>query len=359
MINVLIVDDSATESVYLKHIVNSEPDLNVVGVAADGVEAVRSVTKWRPDVVLMDIHMPRMDGYRATCEILKTHPVPVIIMSARTCREQATKTFQSMQVGAVAAVEKPVGPGHIDSARAVEKFVQTVRLMSEIKVVKRAVLSRRTTNSGKCKMTGLDSAHAQVELIAMAASTGGPPVIRHILSCLEKGVSLPILIVQHISRGFLEGFSKWLETETAFPVKVAIDGERIQKGQIYLAPDDRHMGVTSKRTIALSKAPHENRVRPSASYLFRSVGEAYGPKAVGVLLTGMGKDGAMELKEMQAKGAVTIAQSKETSLVHGMPGEAIRLGGADYILPPVEIGLLLKTLNKKKQKKTFEPKFRV
>jgi two-component system chemotaxis response regulator CheB len=359
MINVLIVDDSATELAYLKHIINSEPDLNVVGVATDGVEAVRGVNRWRPNVVLMDIHMPRMDGYQATCEILKIYPVPVIIMSARTGREQATKTFRSMQVGAVAALEKPVGPDHIDSAQAIEKFVQTVRLMSEIKVVKRPVRSRRISNSGKSKTPGLHSALAKVELVVMAASTGGPPVICHILSRLRNCVSPPILIVQHIARGFLEGFSKWLEREAGLPVKAAMDGERIRKGQIYLAPDDYHMGVTSKRTIALSKAPPENRLRPSASYLFRSVGEAYGPRAVGVLLTGMGKDGAMELKEMQAKGAITIAQSKETSLVHGMPGEAIRLGGAEYILSPAEISLLLEALNKENQIKAIETQFRV
>ena len=174
---------------------------------------------------------------------------------------------------------------------------------------------------------------AEIKLIAIGTSTGGPPLLETILSGLPKDFPAPILIVQHIAPGFLGGLVEWLSQTSALSIHVAANGVVPLPGHVYLAPDDFQMGISTIGRIQLTKEEAENGLRPAVSYLFRSLAEAYGPRAVGVLLTGMGKDGALELKHMRDKGAVTIAQDRDSSLVYGMPGEAVALGGAKYVLP--------------------------
>jgi len=344
---VLVVDDSLTAREYLKHIINGDENLRVVAMAGDGLEAVSLVRQKHPDVVTMDIHMPRMDGYEATRKIMEIHPVPVVIVSSTRNPGSVEKTFRAMQAGAVASIEKPKGPGHPDAARMTAELIRTVKLMSEVKVVRRfaryapAETVRRTPHRPDALPRS-----GQVDLVAVGASTGGPPVIRTILSGLPCDFPVPILIVQHIASGFLQGMVEWLGREIPLPVLVPADGERVTGGRVYFAPDGCHMGVTARGEIVLSDAAAENGLRPAVSYLFRSVARAYGARAVGVLLTGMGKDGALELGEMKKKGAVTIAQDRESSVVYGMPAEAVNLGAADYSLAPEEIARFLTTIQK-------------
>ena len=342
---VLIVDDSHTTREYLKHIINKDKNLRVVDMAADGEEAVKIVSMRPPDVVVMDVYMLKMDGYKATEKIMHSNPVPIVIVSANLNVEDVKKTFRAMEAGAVAVLEKPKGPGHPDSERQAAKLVNTVKSMSEVMVVKR-IAKYQAPGSAAEPPAKARPRHlpARTEIIAIGSSTGGPPVIQSILSNLREGFPVPILIVQHIAANFLEGMAGWLDRETPLAIKIPENGEFVKGEQVYFAPDGYHMGITDKGEIVLSIGSPENSVRPAISYLFRSVANAYGSRAVGVLLTGMGKDGAPELKLMKEKGAVTIAQDKESAVVNGMPGEAVKLGAVDYVLPPEEIAALLNSL---------------
>ncbi len=334
-IKVLIVDDSATSREYLKYIISRDEELEVAGAARNGIEAVELVQIKRPDVITMDIQMPRMDGYEATRKIMELCPVPIVIISSQVIPEQVQNTFRAIKAGAVAVLEKPKGPNHSESGRMAEKIIQTVKLMSEVKVIKRFPVYRESEACTRPVRRG------SIRMIVIGASTGGPPVIQTILSNLVKTIPVPILIVQHIAPGFLHGMVEWMGKETGFPIKVGAHGDRTIAGHVYFAPDGFHMGITGEGGIFLAQTSPENGLRPSVSYLFRSTAKSYGRRAVGILLTGMGRDGARELKEMKEQGSLTIAQDKESSIVHGMPGEAIKIDAADHIFSPEKIAEFL------------------
>ena len=347
MINVLIVDDSAVVRQHLKDVLESDKDIRVMGTAKDGEEAVRFVQEKKPDVITMDINMPNMNGFEATRKIMETNPVPIVIVTASYDRSDVEKSFHSMEAGALAIIEKPFGEGHPHSKETQNDLVQTVKLMSEVKVVRRWKRERERQSEAidkKVSDKGLKKRDKKIKIVAIGASTGGPPIIQTILSGLKKGYSVPILVVQHISKGFLEGLVEWLRQSTGLPVHIAKHGEELLPGHIYFARDDYHLGVDKDGRLRLSREEIENGLRPSVSYLFRSIINSFDGEAVGILLTGMGKDGAMEMKMMKDNGAVTIAQDRESSVVYGMPGEAVRLDGATYVLSPEEIAQTLESL---------------
>jgi two-component system chemotaxis response regulator CheB len=344
-INVLVADDSQVARMLLVHLLESDPQIGVIGAVSDGQAALDFVAENKPDVVLMDIHMPRMDGFEATRRIMETQPVPIVICTATTNPKEVATTFRLMEAGAVACIEKPVSRKHADFEAMVTNLLQMVKLMSEVKVVRRWPRSRSTfpqeVGAGPVE---LQRARAEVKFIGIGASTGGPPLLQTILAGLPKDFSVPILIVQHIAHGFLPGLAEWLNQTTGFKIQIASYGALPLPGHVYLAPDDFHMGIGASGRIVLTREEPENGLRPAVSYLFRSLAEVCGPNALGVLLSGMGKDGAAELKLMKDKGAVTIAQDQESSVVHGMPGEAIALGGATHVLPADKIPDALFTL---------------
>ena len=347
MINVLIVDDSAVVRQHLKDVLESDKDIRVMGTAKDGEEAVRFVQEKKPDVITMDINMPNMNGFEATRKIMETNPVPIVIVTASYDRSDVEKSFHSMEAGALAIIEKPFGEGHPHSKETQNDLVQTVKLMSEVKVVRRWKRERERQSEAidkKVSDKGLKKRDKKIKIVAIGASTGGPPIIQTILSGLKKGYPAPILVVQHISKGFLEGLVEWLRQSTGLPVHIAKHGEELLPGHIYFARDDYHLGVDKDGRLRLSREEIENGLRPSVSYLFRSIMNSFDGEAVGILLTGMGKDGAMEMKMMKDNGAVTIAQDRESSVVYGMPGEAVRLDGATYVLSPEEIAPTLEAL---------------
>jgi len=207
-------------------------------------------------------------------------------------------------------------------------------------------LEKRESGSGVLPTAKTAVLREKVDVVAIGASTGGPPVLKDILSGLERDFPAPILIVQHMAPGFIEGMVEWLDKECGLAIRIASDGQQIRKGVVYFAPDGCHMGMTMAGRIALGDGPVENGVRPSVSYLFRFLADAYGPGAVGVLLTGMGKDGAVELTRMKEKGAITIAQDKESCVVYGMPAEAVKLNGASHVLSPEGITGFLNSMDK-------------
>ncbi len=333
-IKVLIAEDSPTARALLMHLIDSSPGMRVLAAVGDGEQAVEAAGRLHPDVVLMDVHMPRLDGFEAVRRIMQSQPVPIVMVSG-TLTDQVAATFCAIDAGALAFLPHPPGPGHPDHAADAAELVNTVRLMSEVRVIRRwAKADRPPVIETPPARKGTRRVAAECELVAIGASTGGPPVLRAILSALPRNFPAPILVVQHIATGFVHGLAEWLASSCSLPIRVPAHGDRLMGGAVYLAPDGAHLGVDGSRCVMLSNAPPEHGLRPSVSFLFRSVAGVYGPRAVGVLLTGMGRDGAQELKLMRERGAVTIAQDEESSVIHGMPAEAIRLDAAHIVLSP-------------------------
>lgn len=342
-IKVLVVDDSKVARMLMRHVLEADPKIEVVGVLNDGQEAFDYVQTQKPDVVVMDIHMPNLDGFEATRRIMETQPVPIIICTATANAAEIVGTFRLMEVGAVACVEKPVSPASPNFQAVVANLLQTIKLMSEVKVVRRWPRTRSGSRTGKIVLPEAASATG-VHIIGIGASTGGPPVLQTILAGLPKDIPVPVLIVQHIAKGFLPGLVDWLNQTTGWQVHVAAHGIIPLPGHAYLAPDDYHMGVAAGNRIVLSREEPIGNLRPAVAYLFRTLATVYRSRALGVLLTGMGRDGAEELKLMRDAGAETIAQDRESSVVHGMPGEAIAVGAAVHVLPADKIADTLITL---------------
>ena len=339
-IRVLVVDDSTVTRLFLVHLLESDPRICVIGTANDGQAAIDFIKLDKPDVVLMDVHMPRMDGFEATRALMESTPLPIIICSSTLDTRDVAIAFQALEVGAIACIEKPMGMQHPNFPDQARHLLETVKLMSEVRVVRRKARVP-TRPLPDVKIGGFNPATAAVKLIGIGASTGGPPVLQTIFAGLPKDFPVPILVVQHITPGFLRGMATWLSDTTGMPVHIATHGLNPLPGHIYLAPDECHMGVSAFGEVLLSDTPKEHHLRPAVSYLFRSLTKAFGPQTLGVLLTGMGRDGADELKLMKDNGAVTIAQDRESSVVHGMPGAAIALGGASHVLPPDKIAAAL------------------
>jgi two-component system, chemotaxis family, protein-glutamate methylesterase/glutaminase len=347
MIKVVIVEDSPVAREFLIYLLTSDPSIQVVGVANNGLEALEVVKEKKPDVITMDIHMPVMDGFEATRRIMETVPTPIVIVTSSFKTEERNSTFKAIEAGALAIVKRPPGFDRREFDAATKDLIQTVKLMSEVKVVKRFNRSGNKMSSFPVPVTPSWEELPEIKLIAIGASTGGPMALRELLSKLPQDLQVPIMIVQHITSGFTDSFGEWLSNETHFPVHIASHKKPPMPGHVYLAPDDLHMGLGKDREIILSDEAPENGLRPSVAYLFRSVGEVMGSSAIGIILTGMGRDGAEELKIMKNMGAVTIAQDEPSSVVFGMPAEAVRLDAVSYILPPQEIAKILVTLIKK------------
>ena len=341
MIKVLIVDDSPVVREFLVHVLGADPGIRVVGTARDGEEALEAIARHRPDVITMDVHMPRMNGLEATRLIMETCPAPIVIVSGSTDPAEMATTFDAMEAGALAVLRRPAGVGHPDHEVTATELVRTVRLMSEVKVVRRWPRARREAPAPRPAQPDLARRPSKVNVVALGASTGGPPVLHAILAALPKDFPAPVLIVQHMAAGFIQGFVEWLAHTSSLPVKLAAHGEALVPGRVYVAPDGRQMKVERGGRISLTGDEPEHGLRPSVSCLLRSVAEVYGASAVAGLLTGMGRDGAAELRRLKDIGAFTIAQDRASSVVHGMPGEAIRLDAATLVLPPDKIAAVL------------------
>lgn len=343
-IKVLVVDDSPVARELLVYILGSDPQLEVIRTATNGREALEAVERYRPDVITMDIHMPGLDGLDATRRIMETNPTPIVIVTGSFDPRETELAFRATEAGALAVIQRPAGVGHPEHAATVAELVRTVKMMSEVKVVRRWARRRSQSPAAPTappSSAEIESRTREVKLVAVGASTGGPPVLETILAGLPKDFPAPIVIVQHMAPGFIQGFAQWLGQSCSLPVQVAAHGELIRPGLVYFAPDGFQMGVEAGGRVSLSKEEPENGLRPSVAHLFRSVARTFGQQAVGVLLTGMGKDGAEELKLMRDQGALTLAQDEESSVVFGMPGEAVSLGAAMYVLSPEKIAATL------------------
>lgn len=340
-IKVMVVDDSRVARLLLEKIFR-KAGLEVVASLSNAAEALQHLDETGPDVVVMDVEMPGMNGIEATRTIMETRPLPIVIASNVLSSTDAEHNFMCLEAGALALVEKPVGPAHPGYEKIQRNIVRTVQAMAEVKVIRRWPARVKRAPRGEVAVPEI---HPQdVKVIAIGASTGGPNAIRTILEGLPKDFPFPILIVQHMSEGFVGGFASWLTASTGFPVSVAEEGALLLPGRALVAPDGFHMGLSRGLKVALAQSPAENGARPSVSYLFRSVASRVGADAVGVLLTGMGTDGASGLLDLKQAGAATITEDKSTAVVYGMPGAAVELGAADFVLTPRQISQTLSSL---------------
>ncbi len=342
MIRVLIVEDSPTARLLLTKLLSSDPDIEVVGTANDGLEGVARALELRPDLITMDIRMPRLDGFEATRRIMEQVPTPIVVISASVDAADLAITFNAIQAGALEVLAKPPGFGHQNFDVLRERLITTVKLMAEVKVVRRRARPATGTlgpspspsieagRAGGHPRTG--SLSRPVALLVVGASTGGPTALATFLKGLPQDFPVPAVIVQHIANGFLAGLVSWLQTTSALRLKVAVEGENIMPGQVYFAPEDRHLVLAARGVLGSSQAPPVSHVRPSATVLFKSAALVYGAEVAGLLLTGMGDDGAAGLKAIRDAGGTTLAQDEASSVVYGMPRAAAEMGAVDLVL---------------------------
>jgi two-component system, chemotaxis family, protein-glutamate methylesterase/glutaminase len=329
MIKVLIADNSKTVQDFLVQILTSDPDIQIAGVVLSGQKAVEFARSNKPDIITIAVNMPGPDGFEIARAIMEIAPVPIVMVSSIKNDNETLFTNRYIESGALAIIRRPEPSELAQFPDFHNELIRTVKLMSEIKVVKLFPRNRNRNVKTFASEDPFKHALKRVKVIAIGASTGGPLALQTILSRITGYLPVPVLIVQHIAPGFVNVFQKMLSATSGIHLKIAIDGEKILPGIGYIAPDNFHMGVTRGEKIQLSNKPPENGSKPSVSYLFRSVAQVYGPNSLGVLLTGMGKDGADELKDMKDQGAITVVQNEGSSVVFGMPGEAIKVGASE------------------------------
>ncbi|WZP00711.1 chemotaxis-specific protein-glutamate methyltransferase CheB [Isosphaeraceae bacterium EP7] len=342
MIRVLIVDDSATARTLIEAVLQTDPQIRVVGTAGDGAEAIRQAQLLKPDLITMDVNMPVMDGLEATRRILEVCPTPIVVVSAGVDSPEMKISFNALKVGALDVVSKPVGLTHKDFEAIRDRLVMSVKLMSEIKVLRRRASSPDMASIPLPYLTSTrsvepDPATPTPAVVAIGSSTGGPGVLNTLFRTLPADFPLPIVVVQHITAGFTQGLVDWLRAESRLPVCMIAPGTRLRPGVIHMAPDDQHVEFASRSSFYLSQGERVSFVRPSATVLFESVARHFGAESAGVLLTGMGDDGALGLKAMHDAGALTIAQDEASCVVYGMPRVAFEMGAARRVLNPPAI----------------------
>lgn len=336
----LLAEDSVTIRQLLTAILRSDPAIEVVGEAADGLEAVERARSLLPDVVAMDIHMPRLDGFEATKRIMTESPRPIVIISASADAGDVEISMHALRAGALAVLRKPSGPAAPGFEQDRRLFLETIKAMSQVKVVRqwpetpppRAAEERPRPGPGR--------------LVCVAASTGGPAALSRLLQDLPADFGAPILVVQHMAGGFIEGLAQWLNKCCSLRVKVAEDGEVPMDGTVYLAPDGGHLGLSGRKRIALSQDPPVGGFRPAATHLFESASKAFGAELIAVVLTGMGEDGVQALPGLRRSGGLVLAQDERSSVVFGMPKAAIASGCVDRVLALPDIGRRLRELVK-------------
>ncbi|NPA72544.1 MAG: chemotaxis response regulator protein-glutamate methylesterase [Gammaproteobacteria bacterium] len=354
-IKVLIVDDSALVRKMLREMLSSDPDLQVIGTASDPFDARAKIKALHPDVLTLDVEMPRMDGVTFLKNLMRLHPMPVVMVSTLT-EKGANVTFEAMDLGAIDFVTKP----KIDLAHTFVAYSDEIcRKVKTASRVSRHALERQyaryvsnlerkpVVSSFKpvpdkvsadvvIAKAGFSNKHFRTtdKVIALGASTGGTEAIKEVLMRLPANTP-GMVITQHIPAAFSQPFAKRMNSLSEMTVFHAEDGQQILPGHVYIAPGDKHLMVVrdgARYICRLNEGPPVNRHKPAVDVMFRSVSQNVGPNSISILLTGMGADGALGMKEMQATGAPTIAQDEKSSVVWGMPGEAVKLGAADFVL---------------------------
>lgn len=333
-IRVLVINDSATARAAFRAALADESDIVIVGELPSGSSAVESVRALTPDVVLMDIVMPEVDGYEVTRQILRARPVPILMISASVTPGDIAVAMEALRAGAIAVLEAPPAPDSASYEGRRRVIIHTIRSAAALPPdrVGRMVTSR---GPGPAHATKIESART-FEVAGIVASLGGPPVVSDILAHLAKDHP-PVLLVQHIEASFVEGFVSWLRTSSRANVVIAAHGTHLDRATIYVAPGNHHIGVSKDGKVALATTPPVAGFRPSGSHLLSSLATVYGKRALGIILTGMGSDGADGAVALRAAGGFIIAQDEASCAVAGMTGAARKRDAVDLTLVPGSI----------------------
>ncbi len=347
MIRVLVVDDSVTVREHLIEVLEASEEFEVVGQAGDGRRAVELTAQLRPDVIALDMVMPDMTGVAATEHIMAHTPTPILVVSSSFNRGELFDTYSALAAGAVDVLEKPKA-GDVDWEA---RFLSSLRVVSKIKVIthprgRLGAFGRPRAATEHPTLPRIPDLTRPYEVCAIGASTGGPAALAAVLSAIGPKFPMPILMVLHIDAPFAATFADWLGHQCKLPVKLAQEGEHLDNlvGEVRLAPANVHLVVQSRR-LHLTAAPPRNHCRPSVDVLFESLAHEV-PRTAAALLTGMGRDGAQGLLSIRLAGGFTIAQDEATSVVYGMPREAVLIGAADHELPLPDIGPMLDGLRR-------------
>lgn len=331
MIRVLIIDDSATESLLLKTIFESDDNIKVIGIANNGQEGIVLNQKLKPDIITMDIEMPIMDGFEATKIIMSENPVPIVIITSKLNQRDLNITYRALSIGALSVIDKPHHITSLTFAHEKQNIIDTLKAMAEIKVIR-----RKFHINNKTKQTSVvRKIPKQIKLIGIGTSVGGPQALKVILTALPKTFNVPIVVVQHMTDGFINGFATWLKENTQVNVKIAENNEVLSNNVIYIAPDHSHCEIiqlANKIMIRLTNGPPVSGFCPSIDVLMKSIAQVCGKHGIGILLTGMGSDGAAGLLELKKVGGHTIIQDQESTVVFGMAGVAQSLGAVDVVV---------------------------
>ncbi|QTA37618.1 chemotaxis response regulator protein-glutamate methylesterase [Thermosipho ferrireducens] len=332
-IKVMIVDDSAFMRMILKDVIEKQPDMKVVAIAKDGLEAVELAMKHKPDVITLDVEMPKLNGIEALKEIMKRAPARIIMVSSLT-EKGADITITALELGAVDFITKPAGSISMNFRKVADDLIEKIRNSMNIDTDK--LLFRKRTVVSKTKIKSLITSH----VVVIGSSTGGPKSLDMVVPALPENFPAPIIIVQHMPPGFTKSLAARLNKISSLNVKEAEDGDELKPGWVYVAPGNFHLGVRyhdKKGILYLDNSDKINNVRPAVDFTLDKVAEIYKDKTIAVILTGMGKDGTKgSFKVKYYKGKV-IAESKETCVVYGMPKAVVEEGYADFVLPAYKI----------------------
>jgi two-component system chemotaxis response regulator CheB len=340
-IRVLIAEDSPTARALLAALFARSKDFEVVGQAHNGADAIERAIALSPDLIIMDVHMPILDGLDATKEIMREAPAPILMVSASASTSDVGLGLSATQAGALMLLEKPSSPDSPTFEDDAKQFLAMAKAMAGVKVVRRwSKPSRGTLATPRARVTP----NSTVKLVAIGTSTGGPAALHRILIDLPHDFAVPIVAVQHMARGFIDGLVKWLGGSIALKVTTPAHGDLLVAGTVYIAPDDRHLGVSSEGRAILTASAPVGGFRPSVDHLFDSCARAYGSSLLAVILTGMGQDGVEGLATVKERGGRAIAQDERSSVVFGMAQQAINRGYVDEVLPLDAIGARLQTL---------------
>jgi two-component system, chemotaxis family, protein-glutamate methylesterase/glutaminase len=346
-VRVVVIDDSATERLFMVSLIADTQGMEVVGTGGNGVDAINLSKTLRPDIIVMDVIMPNVNGLEATAHIMHEHPTPIILTSSSHNPSEMNLSFEAQRAGALSSVGKPV----MGNPEVCETFLRTIRLMAQVPLVRRwskpqtrIPATTGTLLTGEVSpdlVTFTREQYKQIRIVGIASSTGGPSALMNVLQSLTGQFPVPILIVQHVSNGFAAGLAEWMDSQLTIKVQLAEDNQTPKPGCVYIAPDDFHMEMNANGTIKLHKKMAFRGLRPSANYLFESFSQYYGKQALAIILTGMGDDGAGGMQSLYRSGGLTIAQDRQSCVVYGMPKEAISLGAVDIVLNPSQINYAL------------------
>ncbi|QQE64859.1 chemotaxis response regulator protein-glutamate methylesterase [Leptolyngbya sp. BL0902] len=335
-IRLLIVEDSPVALAILQRIFREASDIEVVGVARNGQEALAMFPMVNPTMICTDLHMPKMNGLELTQEVMARHPCPILVVSASVQEEDTQNVFRILEAGALDIFPKPRTGLASEYEKSKNELLAKIRVLSGVSVFTQRRQGAPPVRQPLIQRPPIASTPMDIRaprILAIGASTGGPQALLAIFQQLPKTFPVPILCVQHISEGFLQGLIDWLNSSCSLQVKIASPGESPQPGIVYFPPERHHLEISPRGQISVTQGPTVSGHCPSVTVMFKSVASYYRRSAVGVLLTGMGRDGADGLQAMAQAGSLTIAQDEASSVVFGMPKEAIALGAAQQVLP--------------------------